>query len=89
MPVITGVRTGGLPILSYKLEWNQGGSGNTFLPLIGDLVDNLLTSYTETSLTTGTMYKFRYTVLNDDDWSEYSDVLTTYAAIVPTQLTAP
>ena len=90
MPAIAGLSTGGLPILSYKLEWNQGGSGNAFVALVGDTPNySTDTSFLKDSLTTGTMYKFRYTVLNDVGWSLYSDVLTTYAAIVPTQLTAP
>ena len=36
------------------------------------------------------MYKFKYAVKNDLGISiDYSDVLTTYAAIVPAQLAAP
>jgi hypothetical protein len=85
MPTITGVATGGLQILSYKLEWNQGGSGSAFVPLVGDSPNlSTATSFLQTGLNTGTMYKFRYAVLNDVDWSDFSDVMTTYAAVVPT-----
>ena len=83
MPTVSGIATGGLNILSYKLEWNSGGSGTTFTALVGDLSNSLLTSHTESGLTTGTMYKFRYAVKNEVGWSPYSDTLTTYAAIVP------
>ncbi len=30
LPSVTGVLTGGLPIIGYKLEWNNGGDGNVF-----------------------------------------------------------
>jgi len=54
MPSVTGTNTGGLPILSYLLEWNGGGTGSTFTALIGDAPDNLNQTYTHSGLTTGT-----------------------------------
>lgn len=89
MSSITGIKTGGLPILSYRLDWNSGGSGSTYTTLIGDPTDSLVTSQTLTSLTTGTMYKFRYSIRNDIGWSLYSDELITYSAIAPAQMSAP
>lgn len=89
MPTITGTDTGGLSILSYKLEWNSGGSGDTFTPIVGDVLNNMDQVQTVGSLTTGNIYKFRYAVKNEVGWSDYSDVLITYAATAPQQLTSP
>ena len=62
MPTITGNTTGGLPILSYVLEWDQGNS--SFVPLIGASPYSLITTFTQSGLVTGDMYKFRYAVIN-------------------------
>ena len=35
-------RTGGSPILSYSLEWDQGGGGLSYAALTGSATDNLL-----------------------------------------------
>lgn len=51
MPSIsTGILSGGLPITSYSLEFNDGG---TWTDLIGLSEDSLSTFYTLSSLTTG------------------------------------
>jgi hypothetical protein len=55
MPLSAGLDSGGLPILSYKLEWNQG-PGGTFIPLVGDIPLSVATSYKESGLTTGDAY---------------------------------
>lgn len=31
VPTVSGLSTGGLPITSYKIEWNEGGSGVNFV----------------------------------------------------------
>jgi hypothetical protein len=84
MPVVSGqTDTGGLSILSYKLEMAVGASG-TFSALVGDGPASTATSYTKTGLTTGEMYRFRYIVSNEVGWSsDYSPILTTYAAVAP------
>ena len=89
MPLIAGdTDTGGLPILSYKLEWDQGGSSWT--ALVGDTPASLATSYTVTGLTEGQAYSFRYVVRNEVGWSAAeSPVLSTYSATVPGQMAAP
>jgi len=46
MTAVTGDDTGGLPILSYKLEWNGGGAGSTYTALVGDSPDSIATSFT-------------------------------------------
>jgi hypothetical protein len=90
MPLVTGaVATGGLPILSYKLEWAQGAAGS-FSALIGDSSPSLATSHTVTGLTPGESYRFRYTVKNEVGWApSESPVLSTYAAVAPGQMGAP
>jgi titin len=88
MPVISGPSdTGGMPILSYSLEMD---SGSGFTALVGAASDSMATSYTATGLTTGDTYSFRYSVRNDVGWSANpSPVLTTYAAVIPGQISAP
>jgi hypothetical protein len=52
MPLIAGdTDTGGLTILSYQLEWDQGGS--SWVALIGESSDSLSTSYSVSGLTVG------------------------------------
>jgi len=89
MPLVTGLTaTGGLPVLSYQLEWDEGGGA--FVALVGDSPDSLATSYTVTGLTTGATYSFRYIVRNEAGPSAaYSPVLVTYAAVTPSQMSAP
>lgn len=53
---LTGTATGGSPITSYVLYWDNGaGGGTTSLTLM----DSLVTTYTVTGLTAGTTYAFR------------------------------
>ena len=83
MPAIsTGITSGGIPILSYSLEWYYESTWTS-------LVDNISTSYTKTGLTTGTMYKFRYLAKNDVGYSDPSPVMTTYAGMEPSQIATP
>lgn len=53
MPIVSGTSTGGLSILSYMLEWNQGGTGDAYVPLVGSATNSLSTTFTQSSLTTG------------------------------------
>lgn len=79
MATVTGTSTGGLTITAYSLEWNSGGSGDTYTSLYEGT-----NNYYQFAVTSGTQYKFRYRVKNDLGYSsDYSDVLNTYAAIVP------
>jgi hypothetical protein len=92
MPQITGsANTGGLPILSYQLEWATGAGSYT--ALVGASPDSLATSYqvgVAETLTTGTNYKFRYLVKNEAGSSvAYSPILSTYAAVAPSSVSAP
>ena len=54
---------------------------------MGESSDNLDTSYTKGSLTTGAIYKFRYLVKTEVGWSEASPIMTTYAGVEPAQIT--
>ena len=45
MPTISDTdyaSNGGSPILSYSLEWDQGGAGLSFVALVGTAADNLV-----------------------------------------------
>jgi hypothetical protein len=80
--------TGGSPITSYSLEWDQG-TGAAFTPVIGFYSNNIVLTYTFDSLTKGAFYQFRYRVMNIYGWSGYSDVVERIAAKIPDIPVAP
>lgn len=62
MPLVESETTGGIPILAYILEWNQGGTQET---IWSSLVESLSRTFEKTGLNTSTAYKFRYRVKNE------------------------
>ena len=82
-------QTGGSSIISYALEWDAGTAGSTYTPLVGDATNNLVLSYTQTSLTSGASYRFRYRTKNLFGWSDYSSVTVVLAAKAPDTPVAP
>jgi len=64
------VQTGGSPIVSYSLEWDQGTNGASFVALNGVDSNNIQLLYVAQDLTAGSTYKFRYRVRNIFGWSE-------------------
>lgn len=76
--------TGGSPIVSYSLEWDNGQNGASWIVLNGDPDNNIQLLYTMNDLTPGSTYNFRYRVRNIFGWSPlYSDLLTILAATKP------
>jgi hypothetical protein len=58
--------------------------------LVGESSDSLETTFTVSGLTTGQAYSFRYIFRNEVGSSaSYSPVLLTYAAVTPSQMSAP
>jgi len=45
--------TGGATIRSYNLQWDQDGTGTTYVDLVGFTTTYTLTTYTVTGLTAG------------------------------------
>jgi hypothetical protein len=78
-----GADNGGSPIISYSLEWDAGSGGVSFIPLTGLTSNNILLSYTQTGLSAGSAYLFRYRTLNIFGWGPYSSVLQAIAAELP------
>ena len=70
MPELFGADTGGSPILSYNLQYNQGGSSSNFVSVIGESPPNLLLTITKGGLNTNTLYRFQYRVQNKLGWSD-------------------
>ena len=84
MTTISGTDTGGSSITSYSLEWDSGTGGASFTSLIGETSDNIATfTYTQTGLTAGSSYKFRYRAKNIFGWGPYSNEVTTISATRP------
>lgn len=73
-PMIAVINTGGSPIISYSLEWDQASNQLFFSPLFGVTDNNIQLLYTKNDLTAGIVYSFRYQVRNIYGWSPYSNV---------------
>ena len=76
MPGIVAGSTGGSPITSYALYWDNGLSGLYFTPLVGVNSLNLIQTFTATGLTSGQSYQFKYKVFNAFGPSEFSPTIT-------------
>lgn len=85
VPELTGTNTGGSPIISYQVEYDQSGSGN-WIVLGGLSPDSLVTMYTVTALTNGNSYYVRYRARNIQDWGPYSDSSYLLVAEVPVKI---
>lgn len=83
----TNAQTGGLPITSYQLDYDQGT--NTWTDLIGLSSDSTATSHTVNSLTAGTPYKFRVRAKNAINFGDYSAEVTLTPSAKPSTMTAP
>ena len=55
-PVILDSATGGSPITSYSLEWDEGNFGRVFTAVNGLLSNNIVLTYTFDNLTKGNTY---------------------------------
>jgi len=79
---LTGDETGGSPIDSYNLQWDNNSNGANWSDLKGELgsFDTAVT-FTQEGLTGGRAYKFRLKAHNDHGWSvDYSTVVSYLAA---------
>lgn len=82
---LTGTDTGGSPIVSYALQYDDASGGSVWTDVIGSSSDSLALTYSVTvSITIGETYLFRYKAKNIHGWSEWSDELELVAASVPT-----
>ena len=82
---LTGDATGGSPIDSYHLQWDQGLNTDTYSDLKGqDGAFDTAVTFTITDLTPGGLYKFRLRAHNVHGWStDYSTPVTFQAADQP------
>ena len=83
MPGITGTNTGGSPITSYVLYWDNGLDGLYFSNLVGENSHSLIQTFTATGLTSGQSYEFKYKVKNAFGSSSFSSVVTQVAFTYP------
>lgn len=73
---------GGSTIVSYSIEFFDG---TNYVSLIGETTNNTDRTVIKASgLSSGVGYMFRYRALNAHGWSDYSDVETIIAGVVPT-----
>jgi len=81
---LTGnTQTGGSPIISYTIQWDQGTG--TWV----DIQTSMLLTYTATGLTLGTTYAFKYKATNAIGSGIFSDPLSIKAVNTPAQIAAP
>lgn len=86
----TAADTGGSPITTYTLEWNQG-AGTTFVALVGAVGSpNLGTSYLyDTGVVSGTSYTFRLVAVNKWGAGGPSSTVIIEASTKPDQPATP
>ena len=83
------METGGSPILSYHLQFDQGTGNEDWADLVGFPVDSLVTTYTVTgSIVKGTAYRFRLRSKNIYGFGDYSSLATVFSSDVP-EMPAP
>jgi len=79
--------TGGLSIISYHLQYDQGTT--TWTDLQGFASDSTLLTHTISSLTSGTEYKFRLRAKNSLGYGVYSSEVAMTPAATPSTPSAP
>jgi hypothetical protein len=83
------VETGGSPILSYVVLWDQG-LGGSLVARLGDVIPNLDTSVIiNTGVSSGVEYRFAVYARNAHGDGPESDSVTVLAATVPSQMNPP
>lgn len=88
--LIMGAETGGLAIVSYELEYDQGTGqsvgGGSWITLMGNPSYSTLTIYQVASVSGGVGYQFRVRARNVIGWGPWSSIGTIYASSEPGQM---
>ena len=77
---LEGTLTGGVPIISYQIDYDKGTNSAEWEILKGFNSNDLTLFAIKTGLTINEPYKFRYRAKNIYDWGDYSEE----ALLVPT-----
>lgn len=87
---LTGDQTGGAPILSYYLQWDNGSNGADWFDVVGFNDPYLLSAFIVSSEVYGGLtYQFRIKALNAHGWQQdWSSVTSIKANQKPDQITA-
>jgi hypothetical protein len=86
-PLTSLVETGGTPILSYDIEWDQGFQGQVWKHLAGYSFDYTQTSYTATAnIIKGTTYQVHVRAKNYWGFGPFSSTITIKASTVPRKM---
>lgn len=101
MPLVSSDRTGGSVIISYNLQYDQGGplgtgtpgaaTDSAFVSLIGEVPasNTAQTALSLSGLVPNTIYTFRYRVKNKHGWSGFSPLLLILTATEPAVMAPP
>ena len=84
---LVGDQTGGAPIDSYNLQWDQGTNAQSWYDLTGDGVNfpysTATTGVFSTGVFAGTTYKMRIRAHNVNGWGDFSTILIIKATGIP------
>lgn len=84
---LTGTNTGGAPILSYALRYDDASGGTIWTTLVGTAAPSLALTHTvTTSVSAAATYLFQYRAQNIHGWSDWSPQLQLIAASAPAQI---
>lgn len=89
IPSLTGASTGGSPITSYYIEFDDQTNGVDWYELQGFTTQTLSLSYLKTGLVTNKNYQFRYKARNIFGWSNWSPVGIIRTITVPSKPAVP
>lgn len=101
MPLVPTALTGGSPITSYNLQYDQGGvtgsgvagpaTDSSFVSLVGEVpaTNTAVTTFTMSGLPTNTVYTFRYRVKNKHGWGGFSGTVAVLTASIPASMSPP
>ena len=70
---LTGTDTGGVPIVSYQIDYDKGTNNVEWETIKGYHSNDLTLSTIKQSLTTNLPYRFRYRAKNIFGWGDYSE----------------
>lgn len=72
-----GASTGGVPILTYELIYDNGLGNSVFIPLQSGIA---ATTFTKVGVTVGLTYAFKVRALTSFGYSDYSSSISVLAA---------
>jgi len=80
---LTSIETGGVPIISYQIDYDMNTKNAEWIELKGFSANDLSLATTKNGLLFNSRYMVRYRAKNIYGWSEYSEITSIYTIMVP------